>query len=200
MAGTYGGQTLMPYRENSDESKLGKQGEAFVRAWLKRQGFYIVPTSLIVTGGAPMLEGSLRKHILPDVLAAKGTPRWVEIKTKSKSTPNQKRRRNETGIPLRHWEAYKAVQEHTGIPGFLCFLHLKEKRVYLGALDEIGKDSAIYRGPKFPEPEIFFDLNRFNWDNLGSNLQRLLPEAIPPKIIHPWEKRLSSDTRQPKLL
>lgn len=200
MVGTYGGQIVTPYKKNSDESNLGEQGEEVVRAWLKQQNFYIVPTSLIFTGGAPMLEGLLQKHILPDVLAAKGTPRWVEIKTKTRGTFNQKRRRDETGVPLRHWEAYLAVQEHTGIEGYLCFLHLRERRIYLGSLGEIGKDSAIWEGEPYPEPEIFFDLNRFEWHDLDDGMAVILPKPIPPKTVQPWEKRPPPDTRQPKLM
>jgi hypothetical protein len=188
----------MPYRKNSDETNLGEQGEVVVRTWLKQLGYFIVPTSLIFTGGAPMLEGLLKKYVLPDVLAAKVHPRWVEIKTKTRATFNQKRQRWETGVPLRHWNDYNAVQKHSGIEGSLCFLHLREQRIYLGCLSEIGKDRATWEGKPYPEPEVFFDLNRFDWYEIPNNIHSLLPKPIAIKSFQSWENKNQPNTRQTK--
>lgn len=176
---------------------LGRDGEEFVRQWLIGLGYHVVPQYLIERDGAPLLESWLRKEVLPDILAAKkGQARWVEVKTKSRATKNQKRRRWETGIPERHWQAYKRVEENTGIPGWVAFLHLEERRIYLGSLKSIGTASACAEDTgtlqAFGEPMRFFALNYFEeWWDIGTDAiirsKSRTPAPVPPKTTKPWE-------------
>jgi len=41
--------------------------------WLKRQGYFVLPSSLIEEGGAPMLTGQRIKAILPNNRAKNGS-------------------------------------------------------------------------------------------------------------------------------
>ena len=54
-----------------DLLKRGLKGEKLVREWLKLRGFYVLPTSLIEVGGAPALEGHLKRIIASNSLVAR---------------------------------------------------------------------------------------------------------------------------------
>lgn len=182
--------------KDSQEFILGREGEARVGQWLKEHGYWVVPTALISTGGAPALEGWLRKIVLPDSLVShEGVSRWVEIKTKSRVTFNRKRQRWEHGIALRHWLAYREVAIRTGIPGSLAVLELDARRVLLGRFDDIAVGSAEYQGTKMSKGGmVFFDIRRFEWFDYDS-LQSL-PGGLAPKTVQPWERRPPPSTRQ----
>jgi hypothetical protein len=193
--------------KSSPAGDFGEAGEELLRAWLKGQGYYFVPASLIHCGGAPALEGHLRKFVLPDILAARdGVSAWVEVKTKARGTWNQKRQRWETGCALRHWRDYVAVQIATGIPGALAFVHTQEARLYFGRFNDIGPTAAVWDEVRpnhaFTEPMIFFDLGCFTWYGLAGEtlLQKLQDAALPPETVRPWEqKRRPPECRQPGL-
>lgn len=162
---------------------IGAQGEAIVRKWLKRQGYLILPASLIKDTGAPMLTGEQIKAILPNNLTWKdGQPGWVEVKTKSCATKHvNPPQRWEHGLPLRHWNAYLKVQELTGIPVSLAILELDTKLLLLGTLNSLEKGKRVYlmKGA----PHVF--LNRLDsknrsdfelWYPLGRDYS--LPDSI----------------------
>ncbi|GAI84783.1 unnamed protein product, partial [marine sediment metagenome] len=108
--------------------KRGLKGEKLVREWLKLRGFYVLPTSLIDNGGAPALEGHLKRIIASNhLVAGEGKTFWAEIKTYQRATFNQKRQRLEHGVPIRLWNEYLKGQEITGIPGYLYILQLNER-------------------------------------------------------------------------
>src|SRR5262245_64756121 len=103
-----------------DSWEFGRRCEELVMHWLKCHGYFVGPASLIERGGAALLEGYIRSHVLPDILAAKdGGSSWIDVKGKGRMTFNRRRGRWETGIALRHWEDYLAVQGATGIAGGL---------------------------------------------------------------------------------
>ncbi len=174
--------------------KRGLQGEALVREWLKLRGFYVLPTSLISNGGAPALEAFLNHVIASDILVAgHGRTFWAEVKTYSRSTWNQKRQREEHGITIKSWIQYLEGEKITGIPGYLYILQLNEKKILEGSLKliEIGSVEMPDHHPP-SGPQIFFDVNRFNWYNLDTlelgQLNYPIPDPIPAKTMRPWER------------
>lgn len=146
-----------------------------------------------------MLEEWAHKYVLPDIIAGrKGWATLIEVKTKSRATRNAKRKRDEHGIPLRHWNDYRQVCEKSGLRGYLGVLQLQPLLFGLGELTEIGQTAAYYDGPKFPEPMVFFDIGRFEewWgEDAMTNMPVPPPKPIPPKTIHPWEKGTGIETQ-----
>lgn len=141
--------------------EIGTEGEAVIREWLLKNGYSFIPTSLIQTGSAPMLEGPER-IILPDNLTWREGPRWVEVKTKShasKKTHQPYKGRWEHGIPLRHWNHYCMVQDKTKTPVTLVILQLDKKLLFVARLNSIQKNARL--GQMANEPHIFFDVRDF---------------------------------------
>lgn len=168
--------------------RFGDIGETVLRNWLKERGYYVVPTSLIENGGAPMLESHLRSLVLPDTLIFKGgEQKWVEVKAKTLAPKYNIGRCHTTGCALRHWNDYRQVQEATGITGALAFVHVWEQKLLLQDLDRVVIHNH-YHGPKFREPMIFFEVDGFEWfsldrDSLFSTLEKA---SEPPATVHPW--------------
>lgn len=178
----------------------GLQGETLVREWLKMQGLFVLPTSLIATGGAPALASHLKKVVASDILVSGlGRTYWAEVKTYQRSTWNNKRHREEHGIPIRLWQAYLEGERITGIPGYLYILQLYEgdgrtplNRILEGSL-KIIQIGAAEMTEQYPPsgPQIFFDVRRFNWYD-GDTLEPVLvncpiPDPLPPKTLRSWE-------------
>ena len=186
-----------------DLLKRGLKGENLVREWLKRRGFYVLPTSLIENDGAPALEGHLKGIIASNNLVAReGETFWAEIKTYQRATFNQKRHRDEHGIPIRLWDQYIEGQHITGIPGYLFILQLNEHLILEGKLDDIQIGSAKTIGNAHPPsgPQIFFDVRRFERYSIDTLEPLPWPEDLPPKTVRPWEKgRKFPTARQPPL-
>jgi hypothetical protein len=179
-----GSDSEMRYR------RFGALGEIAAREWCKKQGYYIVPTSLIENGGAPMLEGETEKAILPDVLMAiKGASVWVDFKTKRRGCPSAKRQRPESGFATRHVNNYQRVAKETGIPCGILFVHALEERFFFGLLEKVLPTAAEYDGPKFGEPMTFFDLRLFDQFRFETNeaIIRLQGAVIEPISRKPWE-------------
>lgn len=173
--------------------KRGLKGERLVRNWLKLRGFYVLPASLIENGGAPALEGHLKRIIASDLLVAgAGETFWAEIKTYQRATFNLRRQRWEHGVPIRLWNQYLEGQRLTGIPGSLSILQLNERIILEGRLDDIQIGSVKTVGDQHPPsgPQIFFDVRRFRWYSLETleSLTAMLPENLPPKKVRSWEK------------
>jgi len=190
MVGLHGEPKLSKW---DDLLKRGLKGEKLVREWLKLRGFYVLPTSLIENGGAPALEGHLKRIIASNGLVAHaGETFWAEIKTYQRATFNQKRQRWEHGVPIRLWDQYTEGQRITGIPGCLFILQLNEHLILEGKLDHIQIGSVKTTGEHHPPsgPQIFFDVRRFRWYDLNTlkELKAMMPEDIEPKTIQPWEK------------
>lgn len=172
--------------------KRGLKGERLVREWLKLRGFYVLPTSLIKVGGAPALEGYLKRIIASNSLVSRaGETFWAEIKTYQRVTFNQKRQRYEHGVPIRLWKQYIEGQQVTGIPGCLFILQLNKRIILEGKLDDIQLGSVNTTGSHHPPsgPKVFFDVRRFNIYDLDTlePLKHMWPEDLPPQTVRPWE-------------
>lgn len=161
--------------------QLGKDGEAVVREWLKAQGYHVIPTSLIETGSAPMLEAQNWKLILPNNLVwREGVPRWIEVKTKSRATLHRTPpRRWEHGFPLRHWDAYLAIQEQTGFPMSVAVLELQTQMLLLNTVERL----AVNKRPFFMDGEmhIYLARNDFVPQEPPAYLKVAIPEPVAPK-------------------
>jgi hypothetical protein len=195
---------------NDENNKLlarGLMGEALVREWLKLRGFFVLPTSLIRDGGAPMLASCMAKIIASDILVSgNGESFWVEVKTYERYSHNSKRKRDEHGVPIRQWEAYLEGQKLTGIKGYLCILEVENEIICEGTLDYIAVGAvAMPYHPVKSGPNIFFDRRRFELYDLHTlmkteDIKRLMPPPIPSQTIRPWEKKkLNHKERQPPL-
>jgi len=167
----------------NNKGEIGKKGEGIVRSWLKKQGYIILPSSLIEEGGAPMLTGEHIKAILPNNLTWKEKqPGWVEVKTKSFATLHEKPpHRWEHGLPLQHWNAYLKVQELTNIPVSLAVLELDTKLLLIGSLDSLEKGKRVFYMEG--KPHIF--LNRLDNKNRSDfeqwySINLSLPDPIQP--------------------
>lgn len=162
--------------QSDDKGRLGREGEIVVKAWLVGRGYLILPASLIDDMGAPMLLGKQR-IILPDNLTwRRGTPGWIEVKTKSTCTFHEATpQRDEHGIKLHHWIAYEMIQMQTQTPVWLAILQIDIKSVGISLIDNLKLHERIY--PMQGEHHIFFDWNDFEWHPLEGIT---LPEPIEP--------------------
>lgn len=182
-------------RYNDNKGKLGNQGEKVLRVWLKKQGYLILPASLIQDDGAPMLTGEQVKAILPNNLTWKtGQPGWVEVKTKSNATLHLKPpKRWEHGMPLRHWDAYQKVQEVTHVPVDIAVLELSTKLILLASLDELDKSRRVFR----MDGEMHIFVARDIFVQYPINLS--LPEPIPPLAERTKKQHLPPTNQQGKM-
>lgn len=173
-----------------DKKRLGDEGEALVRAWLIKQDYLILPASLINGMGAPMLLGR-KRIILPDNLTwhkDKGTQGWIEVKTKTTCSPHElKPKRDEHGIPLRHWIAYEMIQMQTQTPVSLAVLQIDIESVGLSLIDNLKSGERIY--PMDGEQHIFFNKEDFVWYKIKD---LPMPKPIKPlaeRTVKQLEKR-----------
>lgn len=153
----------------------------------------MLPVSLIENGGAPALEGYLKRVIASNnLIAGHGQTFWAEIKTYQRAAFYQKYQRWVHGIPIRLWQQYMEGQQITGIPGYLFILQLNDRLILEGKLDEIQIGSQKTIGKQHPPsgPQIFFDVRRFKWYDLDTleGIKAMMPEDIPPKTVQPWEQ------------
>jgi hypothetical protein len=195
---------------------FGNQGEEFGRSILRRTGYFVLP-GWNQSRGAPLLRSLAQNIIAPDIIAAinKCTV-LVDVKAKRHPTKYNKKRQLETGCGLRHYKAYIAAGENTGLRVALLFLHAfaadgitADPCAWFGYLDEIGVYAREFTGEDaikhFGEDMIFFccdpnkDTNKFKLMNEGidalDDAEWLKFQAVsqPPKIIRPWEKRRKKD-------
>lgn len=154
----------------TEEYKLGHKGEVVVRDLLLKAGWFVSQTydQLGPTGDkAPkcfgMPEGFLVSSVLPDIDTFRnGERRWVEVKTKTKPTYNRKRKRDEHGINLRHWNDYRIVQKETGVPVFIFVYEVKKGNILVSSVDKLSMSGVEYHGDKMDKDGmIFFDRTDF---------------------------------------
>lgn len=214
------------------EFLIGRDGELIAQRWLKDQGFHVLDAAAIEKGGAPAIESALRKTISPDLLVFSGgggrngknrtqvgsgsfdsDAAWVEIKTKTRSTFNQRYQREEHGIALRLYREYRHAEKITGIRGALAIVERDTAKLLLGYWDEISHGARechqdCIQTPQFGEAMIFFDRRMFGWNDLGeiadsfkNNGGGKPPVQPRPPVIRPWEQnRPPHADRQPPLL
>jgi len=194
--------------KQSDKWRLGPWGELVIRRWFTSQGYWVVPQSLIDNGGAPAFERWAKEHlILSDLLVGRKGVRtsWIEVKTKTKSVPNNLRRRDELGVDERHWKQYVEAQSLTSIIGRLAIVEKEGQRLFVGDLAEIEKASVVWV-ENLPEPRRFFDLRRFERFSYNKGWLTSMgiytdaPNITPVVSPRPWEQRLRKPNRQIPLL
>lgn len=108
----------------------GQMGESLIARWQRRQGRNVLPVYEKVNNDYKgprlfMAEGAPAPQLIaPDMLVmGEGAFLWIEAKHKSRFTWYAKHLRFTTGIDLRHYEDYCAVEAQTGLPVWLMFLH-----------------------------------------------------------------------------
>lgn len=168
------------YVPDSDEAKLGEQGESVIEKWLRDNGFFVLPSSDYNKFGAPMMKGKAQKIILPDKLVARsGRSKWVEVKTKSRASWTLKTQRYEHGMPTRHWQDYLKCQEKSGIEGWLAILEIEARVILLACLDDLK--SCIRHSQIGGRPHVFFPCDSFLHYNVSDDA--VLPDPIPANAI-----------------
>ncbi len=175
--------------QGTDYKRLGDEGETLVRDWLIKQGYLILPASLISGMGAPMLLGQ-KRIILPNNLTWRnGKQGWIEVKTKTTCSHHElKPKRDEHGIPLRHWIAYEMIQMQTQTPVSLAILQLDTESIGISLIDDLKSGERIY--PMDGEAHIFFNKEDFVWHKVKD-----LPM---PKSIEPLAARTIKQLEQRK--
>ena len=98
---------------------------------------------------APKLRGITPNTslVVPDLLICEdGATSWVEVKYKTKADWTRITKRLETGIPLRLFHDYEAVQEASGLPVELVFIHGQEGEVRGNTLNNLSLIKRVYEG------------------------------------------------------
>jgi hypothetical protein len=152
--------------------------EARMATWLRSHGYLILPTyDYTGIGGdkAPRLEAERATDslVLPDLLVAKGGRSFfVEVKVKARADWTRVSEQLETGLDGRLWSHYLRVEEATGLPVWLAFLHQKEGLVLCNSLAELRPLARSYDGGRMGRKEMVF----FPFDELRriANLDELI--------------------------
>jgi hypothetical protein len=106
--------------------QIGLAGEGRISRWLNKRGLTVLPAYEVELnhGKGPRLFAPGRKLICPDLLAFNAEKIiWFEAKTKTAFTWHRLTGSWQTGIDLRHWKEYLAVNVVTPFPVWLLFLH-----------------------------------------------------------------------------
>ena len=181
-----------------DNWERGRLGEQIARKWLLQNGYIVVATSDIDSGGAPMLLEAKRKVILPDNMSFRaGQPAFVGVKTYQRAAYEQKRDRWHHGILERHFLQYQRAASDCNIP---CYLGIVQVDIWHFLLGELGYLAETKYQGWAPGPhgiEIYFDINRFDWFSL-KDMERLPPNKV--KTRRPWEPKNSPSARQGPLM
>ncbi|GIV81802.1 MAG: hypothetical protein KatS3mg051_1156 [Anaerolineae bacterium] len=109
-----------------EQLRIGQIGESEIASWLRSRGFTILPVyeKELDTGKGPRLFLPQRQLIAPDMLCYRaGDTLWIEAKHKTVFSFYGKTRDWVTGIDLRHYEDYLAIDEVSPWPVWLLFLH-----------------------------------------------------------------------------
>lgn len=119
----------------------GKVEERKVAAYLKSLRYRVLPTTEFSASGAPMLdaEDPSESLVMPDLQAFRdGDGSWFEVKWKSHAEPYRRYgNRLETGISLRHYNHYCAIENEWSTPVVLVFVHEKEGEVRCATLHQL---------------------------------------------------------------
>lgn len=131
---------------------FGVDGEHRVSEMLQRRGVKVLPLYQFENHDrAPMLlfrdDGLSVERVLPDLTCWKGERVFfAEIKRKQRWVRHV--RPLETGLNLRLWEEYTVVQQETGCPVWLFFLHEVEPPLglFAGSLDRLSPHGRWWDG------------------------------------------------------
>lgn len=140
-----------PHATWEERWALGRKWEELACAWLKTQGYLVLPTANLSKGpegAAPAFEGADNKRVIvPDILACRdGKATWIEVKMKEAPSFTRMTGRWETGIPERMWQHYLDMQQKTGIKVTLLMIHTQRALVHTAQLDDIARFTRLYSG------------------------------------------------------
>ena len=179
--------------KNSDAWKFGQACRDIAVRWFQERGYYVVPNDMIETGGAPMLEGHLKEFVLPDLQIAKdGQCVWVDVKGKAKANHYARQQLHQHGIELRHWIAYMAVCQITGLRGAIAILERDTRMLGFALIDVLQVHGQRWRNhtTKYNGHDmIFFPRDLFHpWHKVHADW----PNPIPECTTHAWSKKQPS--------
>jgi hypothetical protein len=133
---------------------IGRTWEEKVSIWLQENQHYVlnvyeyIPTK----NGAcktPKFQTlpSENSLILPDLQVAQdGITHWIEIKSKAgcgypfQHNPHYRT----TGIDLKYWHHYLAVQEASGLEVYIFFVHFNEREIRTASLSDLDCHSRKF--------------------------------------------------------
>lgn len=110
----------------SEQLKYGQAGESAIAMWLRKNGATVLPVyeKILDTGKGPQLFTPTHKLIAPDMLSYSGNEvQWIEAKHKTAFSWYKIGGYWVTGIDLRHYEDYLAVDTESPWLVWLLFLH-----------------------------------------------------------------------------
>ena len=129
--------------------------------WLKARGWRVLPVYDYSGKGdskAPRFEGRgpITSLVMPDLLAARdGELRFVEVKYKTRPDYTRATGRLETGISLRLFRDYQAVEACTGAPVWIVWIHGTARPV-ASTLAKVEQNMRVYEGPKMGRGGMIF--------------------------------------------
>lgn len=106
--------------------RYGQAGESAIAKWLRKNGATVLPVyeKIIDTGKGPQLFTPDAKLIAPDMLIYQGKEvQWIEAKHKTAFSMHRRTGQWVTGIDIRHYEDYCAVDSLSPWAVWLLFLH-----------------------------------------------------------------------------
>ena len=129
---------------------IGRYYERVASQWLQEsRGSKILPV-YDYTGSdgekAPNLRSLVESEslVVPDLLVCTdGKTSWVEIKYKTHAIEFRLAKELRTGLSLRLWNDYKAVQDASGLPVEIIFIHKKEGEIRGGLWDNLREFRQI---------------------------------------------------------
>lgn len=120
--------------------RLGEKHELCVAAWLHARGWTI--HGMACRDWHPRAIPVLRSadHTYPDLLVERYTiRRWIDVKSKRRADWYRIGQRYVTGFPVRHWVRYWDVQQQTGIPVWIMFLHQQDDEALSASLETLSR-------------------------------------------------------------
>ncbi len=105
--------------------KYGQMGESLIARWLRRKGWAVMPVYEVelTAGKGPRVFAPQAELAAPDMLIYKANEAyWIEAKHKTAFSLYRKTRQWVTGIDVRHYEHYCAIDDSSPWPVWLLFL------------------------------------------------------------------------------
>lgn len=133
-----------------------------------------------------------RSLVTPDLLIArKGQSFWVEVKYKSSAAWYRVGGHYNTGFSLRLWRHYEMVQEATGIPVRVAFIHERERLISVDTIEALASNAREYTGTEMGHDGMVFfrfdTLTPFTWCSF-EHLQSMIP-AIAGQQMDLFQER-----------
>lgn len=202
---TYGNCVACRPIKESPEWRVGQLGELEIRSYLERLGKFVVPTTSIENGGAPVLTRLQERYVLPDFQAfGAGVGEWWEVKTKTKRLFYRLRNTFQHGIDEPLWYQYLQVEQVTGLPGYLAIVQLDDPALLYQSFRILDRCAQAMRGSTAAYDSkrlVFWDVDDFERVEPGSDLRRMIERlpTPPPLDLTPIPQPKVQANRQPRL-